>query len=331
MLGIKFDEVRGESAYEAAMPGVMSELRERGMVSESQGALVVELDGEKTPLLLETKDGTTLYATRDIAAAEYRWATYQFTRSLYVVDRGQSLHFRQLFKTLAKAGHAWAERCVHVPFGLVRFGGKKTSTRGGNVVLLKEVFAEAEADVRPRIVEGSPHLSAEVVAATARMVGIGAVMFANLVTQREKDVDFDWDKALSIEGDSGPYLQYSHARCAAIQRKAGEQIGEADLAAIDFTKLGHDGEWQVGRRLLDFPELAVRAAEACEPHHLCHYLLELAGDFSRWYTAGSGDATLRVLCDDPATRRARLALVAAVQATLARGLAMLGIGAPEQM
>lgn len=331
MLGIAFDEVRGESAYEADMPRVLAELRAAGMVTESQGALVVELEGEKTPLLLVTKDGTTLYATRDLAAAEYRWRTYAFARSLYVVDRGQGLHFRQLFKALARAGHAWADRCAHVPFGLVRFGGKKTSTRGGNVVLLKDVFREAEDDVRPRIVEGNPGLPADVVDATARMVGIGAVMFANLVTQREKDVDFDWDKALSIEGDSGPYLQYSHARCAAILRRAGAAPTADDLAAVDFATLTHDAEWQVARRLFDFPDVAVRAAEACEPHQVCHYLLELAGDFSRWYTAGNGEPALRVLCDEPATRGARLALVAAVQATLARGLAMLGIRAPDQM
>jgi arginyl-tRNA synthetase len=333
MLGITFEEVRGESAYEPDMPGVLEEMAQKGLSSESEGALVIELAGEKTPLLLKTKDGTTLYATRDLAAAKYRWNTYQFTRSLYVVDRGQALHFRQLYAALKLAGYEWSSRCEHVPFGLVRIGGKKTGSRAGNVVLLREVFEDATGDVAPRIAQSQPQLSAEEVAEAARTVGVGAVVFANLVTQREKDVDFDWAKVVSLDGDSGPYLQYSHARCASILRKAGwdQQPPAAELVAVDWTKLGHDAEWAVARRLLDFPEVVVRAAAACEPHGLCHYLLDLAGDFSRWYTAGNGDASLRVLCEEPELRRARLALTAAVRATLGRGLGLLGMGAPQMM
>ncbi|HRC57831.1 MAG TPA: arginine--tRNA ligase, partial [Kofleriaceae bacterium] len=334
-LGITFDEVRGESAYEAAMPGVLEEMAQKGLSKESEGALVIELPGEKAPLLLKTKDGTTLYATRDLAAAQYRWTTYHFTRSLYVVDRGQALHFRQLFAALGLAGHEWASRCEHVPFGLVRLGGKKTGTRAGNVVLLKEVFADATDDVTPRIAENQAQLPPEQVAETARMVGIGAVVFANLVTQREKDVDFTWEKVVSLDGDSGPYLQYSHARCASILRKAGWTSSNVEAAAeaeqLDFSRLAHDAEWAVARRLLDFPEIVARAAQSCEPHGICHYLLDLAGDFSRWYTAGNGDATLRVLCDDEDTRRVRLMLTAAVRATMARGLGLLGMGAPDAM
>lgn len=327
LLGIEFDEVRGESAYEPDMPGVFEELRP--LLTESEGAQVVELEGEKTPILLKTKDGTTLYATRDVAAAKYRWETYQFTRSLYVVDRGQALHFRQLFKLLLKAGHAWATRCEHVPYGLIRLGGKKTSTRLGNVVLMKDVFKIAQDEVRPKIVEANPTMTPELVEKTAQQVGIGAVVFANLATQREKDIDFDLDKATSLEGDSGVYLQYSHARCASIARKASERITSAE--GIDFALLTHDAEWAVARKLFEFPDIVVRAADNSEPHGVCHYLLELAAEFSRWYTTGNGDPTLRVLVDDPALRRARLALTAAVQATLATGLGLLGIAAPEQM
>jgi arginyl-tRNA synthetase len=326
VLGVKFDEIRGESAYEADLPRVLGELRGRGLLVESEGAQVVQLEGEKTPILLVTKDGTTLYATRDVAAAEYRWNTYHFALSLYVVDRGQSLHFEQLFKLLKRMGYEWAERCKHVQFGLVRIGGKKTGTRAGNVVLLKDVLAEAEQRVRTLIAETNPALPGLDV--IARQVGIGAVVFANLASQREKDVDFEWDKVTSLSGDSGPYLQYSHARCASIARKAGETV---DLAAVDFARLTHDAEWAVARRLLDYPDTVVRAADAREPHVICHYLLELAGDFSRWYTLGNGDASLRVLVDDAAVRRARLALVGAVQATLKQGLSLLGLAAPEQM
>ena len=342
-LGIRFDEVRGESAYEPDLPRVMKELTDRGFVTESEGARVVELEGEKTPVLLVTRDGTTLYATRDVAAAEYRWNTYHPARSLYVVDRGQALHFRQLFKLLGKMGYDWARVCEHVPFGLVRIGGKKTGTRLGNVVLLKDVLHEA-AD-RVRAVIANDELAPAELDQVAKDVGIGAVVFANLAPQREKDVDFEWDKVVSLSGDSGPYLQYSHARCAAIARrasegapgwtdeqgarKAGERVTSADGVAFD--RLVHDAEWAVARRLVDFPDAVQRAAAACEPHVICHYLLDLAGEFSRWYTAGNGDASLRVLVDDPATRRARLALVAAVQATLREGLSLLGVAAPERM
>ncbi|MBX3160287.1 MAG: arginine--tRNA ligase [Deltaproteobacteria bacterium] len=330
-LGIKFDEVRGESAYEPDLARVMKELREKNLVTTSDGAQVVELEGEKTPILLQTRDGTTLYATRDVAAAEYRWGTYHFERSLYVVDRGQALHFRQLFKLLGRMGHDWVARCQHVPFGLVRLGGKKTGTRTGNVVLLRDVLDEAERDVREVIAQVNADLPAETLDRVAPIVGTGAVMFANLVSQREKDVDFEWEKVIALSGDSGPYVQYSHARCASIMRRAGERIAPSDLETVDFGKLTHDAEWAVARRLLELPDAAVRASESCEPHIVCHYLLQLAGDFSYWYTLGNGDASLRVLCEDPATRRARLALVAAVQAALATGLALLGIGAPEQM
>jgi arginyl-tRNA synthetase len=335
-LGVTFDEIRGESAYEADLARVLRELEAAGLVVESQGARVVELPDEKTPILLVTKDGTTLYATRDVAAAEYRWNTYHFARSLYVVDRGQGTHFRQLFKLLAKMGHAWASRCEHVPFGLVRFGGKKTGTRTGNVVLLQEVIDRARAAVAETIAEKNPELAPDHRDRVAGIVGIGGVVFANLVSQRDKDVDFEWEKVLSLEGDSGPYLQYTHARCAAIARDRRSVVGEpiepiTAIDGIDTGPLAHDAEWAVARRLLDFPEAVVRAAAACEPHVVCHYLLELAGDFSRWYTAGNADHALRVLVPDRTTRRARLALVAAVQAVLRDGLALLGISAPTEM
>jgi arginyl-tRNA synthetase len=327
LLGIEFDEIRGESAYEPDMPRVFEELAP--LLEESEGALVVPLEGEKTPILLKTKDGTTLYATRDVAAAEYRWSTYHFDRSLYVVDRGQALHFRQLFKLLQKAGHEWATRCEHVPYGLIKVGGKRSATRLGGVVLMRDVFRIAEADVREVIAKVNPHLPPEVVDDVAPKIGIGAVVFANLATQRDKDIDFDLEKAISLEGDSGPYVQYSHARCASIARKAGETI--TSVEGIDFGKLAHDAEWEVAKKLLEFPDIVVRAADNSEPHGVAHYLLQLAGDFSRWYTLGNSDPSLRVLVDDPEVKRARLALVAAVQAVLATGLSLLGIAAPEQM
>lgn len=328
ILGIKFEEVRGEAAYEPDMPRVLAELAP--LITESEGAQVVELEGEKNPILLKTKDGTTLYATRDVAAAEYRWNTFHPTRSLYVVDRGQATHFRMLFKLLKKAGHTWADRLEHVPYGLIRVAGKKTTTRLGGVVLMRDVFKIAEAEVREKIAEINPELPAAIVDSVAPKIGIGAVVFANLATQRDKDIDFDLEKAISLEGDSGPYIQYSHARCASIARKAGETV--TSVEGVDFSLLTHEAEWAVAKKLLELPDVVVRAADNGEPHGVAHYLLALASEYSRWYSLGNSDAALRVLVEgNPPLRRARLALVAAVQAALATGLGLLNIAAPDQM
>jgi arginyl-tRNA synthetase len=362
ILGITFEEVRGESAYEPALAGVMKELTDKGLVTISEGAQVVQIPGEKTPLLLRKQDGSTLYATRDVAAAEYHWDTYHFTRKLYVVGREQALHFRQLYKALAMAGHTWAgtmdgekftpARLQHVAYGHIRLGGKKTATRLGNVVLMNHVFDIMQDEQRPRIAEKNPDKSEAEINEIARVVGIGAVVFANLASQREKDVDFDIEKVTSTEGDSGPYLQYVHARCASILRKAREflmeqlatgsetsiratavltQLDTSDFSKSDLSKLTHDSEWAIAKRVAELPDVVVRAADAAEPHLICHYLLQLAGDFSYWYTQGNGDKTLRVIVDDPEVMSARLALTAAVQATMSTGLGLLGIGAPDWM
>lgn len=327
ILGVTYEAIRGESTYEPDMPGVFEELK--GMITESEGAQVVELEGEKTPLLLKTKDGTTLYATRDYAAAKQRWADYHFSRSLYVVDRGQAQHFRLLFKALLKAGHSWATRCEHVPYGIIKVAGKRSATRLGGVVLMRDVFKIAEEDVREVIAKVNPDLPKDVVDRVAPQIGIGAVVFANLATQRDKDIDFDLEKAVSLDGDSGPYIQMAHARCASIARKAGETV--TSVHDVDFSRLTHDAEWAVAKKLLELPDIVVRAADNGEPHGVAHYLLQLAGEYSRWYTQGNGDPSLRVLCEDPVTRKARLALVAGVQAALATGLGLLGIAAPDQM
>ncbi|ACY15976.1 arginyl-tRNA synthetase [Haliangium ochraceum DSM 14365] len=331
ILGIEFEDVRGESAYEDAIAGVLAMLEERGLPTVSEGALVVPLeDAGMPPLLLRKQDGATLYGTRDLAAAIYRHDTYDFARSLYVVDRGQSLHFRQLFEVLRRAGCDWAERCEHVPFGVVRVGGKKTGTRTGNVVLLKEVLAEAEQRAADVVRENNPEMTGEAAAETARMVGVGAVVFANLASQREKDVDFAWEQVLSVSGDSGPYVQYAHARCASILRKA-EERGLTPGAEVDLSALSHETEWALARKLLDLGETVHRAAENNEPHLLSRYLLDLCAAFSRWYTAGNQDKSLRALVDDDAVARARITLVAIAGRVLARGLGLLGIEAPSDM
>jgi arginyl-tRNA synthetase len=330
-LGIVFEDVRGESDFLDDMPAVLDMLEQKGLSGISEGALVVALDDLGIPpLLLRKQDGATLYATRDLAAAMYRWRTFQFDRALYVVDRGQSLHFKQLFATLARAGFEWASRCEHVPFGLVRIGGKKTGTRTGNVVLLREVLREAADRSRDRVRDKNPDMSEADLAGTARVVGVGAIVFANLVSQRDKDVDFDWDDVLSTDGDTGPYVQYAHARCSSVLGKAG-QVSMAELAAADPAPLDGDLEWAVARALVDFPDVVAKAAEQSEPHLVSRYLLDLCAVYSRWYTAGNTDASLRVLSPDPAARSARLALLASTRETLREGLALLGLGAPDAM
>ncbi len=328
VLDVRFEEVRGESAYLDQMQPVIDMLAAKGLTAESEGALVVPLGDDMPPLLLRKGDGATLYGTRDLAAAIYRWETYHFERSLYVVDRGQSLHFQQLFRTLERAGFEWAARCQHVPFGLVRVAGKKTGTRTGNVVLLKQVLAEAASDSSARIREANPEMSAEQLAQTANLVGVGAVVFANLASQRDKDVDFEWEKILSVEGDSGPYIQYAHARCASIVRKAGALQPDP---AVDPAPLSGEPEWALALELARFGDVTARAADSSEPHHISQYLLDLCAAFSRWYTAGNQDAAQRVLVDDPTISRARLTLVAATRQVLRDGLALLGIGAPDVM
>ena len=330
-LGIQFEEVKGESEFEADIPEVLDLLAKLGLTAVSQGALVVPLDDLNIPpLLLRKQDGATLYGTRDLAAAMYRMRAYDFERSLYVVDRGQGLHFKQLFAVLARMGFDWAARCAHVPFGLIRIGGKKTRSRAGSIVLLKDVLREAADRSRERVREENPEMNAEQLERTARAVGIGAVVFANLVSQREKDVDFEWEDVLSTKGDSGPYVQYAHARCSSVLAK-GSVSSVAELAESDPAPLTSDLEWALARTLTDYADAVVKAAESNEPHFVSRYLLDLVAVYSRWYTAGNTDTSLRVLVDDPAARRARLALLASTRRVLADGLGLLGIEAPDAM
>ncbi len=266
-LGIQFEEVKGESEFEADIPEVLKLLDHLGLTAVSEGALVVPLDDLNIPpLLLRKQDGATLYGTRDLAAAMYRMRAYDFDRSLYVVDRGQSLHFKQLFAVLARMGLDWAQRCVHVPFGLVRIGGKKTRSRAGSIVLLKDVLREAADRSRERVREENPAMSDATLEATARAVGIGAVVFANLASQRDKDVDFEWEDVLSTKGDSGPYIQYAHARCSSVMAKGGV-TSLTELAEADPAPLTSDLEWALARALTDFADHVVKAADSsiCAP------------------------------------------------------------------
>jgi arginyl-tRNA synthetase len=329
LLGVTFDRVQGESDFVDRLEPTIEKLVAAGLAEISDGALVVRFDDdEMPPLFLRKADGATVYATRDLAAALHRWETWHFARCLYVVDIGQSLHFRQLFATLARLDLPFVDRMEHIRFGLVRFGGKKTGSRKGNVVLLREVLEEAIRRIRDLIEEKNPDLPDR--DEVARAVGVGAIIFADLSTRRVKDIDFTWEEVTNFDGHTGPYVQYTHARCASILRRASEAAPDADSDA-DPALLTYDDEWMVGRLLARFPERVRTAARDAEPSVVAHYLLDLCEAFSRYYNLGNQDPEMKVLAPDPAVAAARLRLVAGVRDVLARGLWLLGMEAPEAM
>lgn len=326
-LGVEFDAYFGESFYEDRMQPVLDELESRGLSTIDDGATVVDLTAEKMPpCLLRKSDGTTLYATRDIASAVHRFEEYDFDRSLYVVGKGQSLHFRQWFAVCAKAGYPFADKLEHVSFGQIRFGGEKVGTRKGNVVRLSEVLDRARDEIRAVIAEKNPDLSPEVCAEVAEQVGAGAIVFANVARDRERDWEFDWDRLLAFEGDTGPYCQYQHARISSVVAKAG-----LDVDGADSSLLGTDHEWQLGLALSEFPAQVERATETCDPSVVASYVLGLCRTFSQWYAQGNQDPALKVNCDDREVARARLALAAACAQVVRNGLHLLGLEAPERM
>lgn len=324
-LGVTFDVVKGESEFVRDADAAIAKVEEKGLATVSDGALVVPFpDTDEPPFFLRKADGATVYATRDLAAGLERYEKYRFDRCLYVVDRGQSLHLKQLFRVLSMMGNDWADRMEHVSFGVILFGGKKTGSRKGNVVLLREVLDEAVARIGKVIEEKNPDL--EDPGAVARDVGVGAIVFADLATRRVKDVEFEWEDVLNFEGHTGPYVQYTHARCASILRRAGGAPAGADLSLLALPE-----EWEVVKLLGGYPDRVRMAARDAEPSAVAQYLLTLSETFSRYYNLGNQDPAMKVLAPDEAVAAARLTLTEGVRAVLASGLALLGIRAPEAM
>jgi arginyl-tRNA synthetase len=326
-LGIRFEHIEGESRYEGRMEQVIEEIARTIGVRESEGALVVDLPyaENEPPILLKKTDGSTLYITRDLAAAEDRWKRFHFEQSLYVVARDQAFHFAQLFRVLKAMGKPWADRCLHVAFG--RIAGM--STRKGEVVLLTDVLDEARdralEKVRGNQAEGRIHTND--VETLAEQVGLGAVLFGDLKNRRNSDYTFDWDEVLSFEGHTGPYLQYAHARACSLLSRGGGVPGDVDTSALTLPE-----EEALVRSVALLPRAVHGAADAYEPSFIASHLLEVAAAFSRWYTLGNQDRSKRVLTeDDSRTRAARLALTDAVRITLRVGLSLLGIPTPENM
>ena len=321
-MGIEFDEYSGESFFSKKADQMANRLEEIGLLVESEGAMVVDLSQfDLPPFLVKKSDGTTLYASRDLAAAIDRNERFGFTQSLYVVGQEQALHLKQVYKVLEMMGYDWAEKCVHVPFGLYLFSGEKMSTRKGKVIFLEDVLDEAVKLVRQVIEEKNPGLANK--DEIAEIVGVGAVLFADLKNTRIKDVQFDYDKILSFDGETGPYLQYTHARINSLLGKGGFAF-TPDMH-IDFNRLGEPEEAEVIKAVGEFPAKVQEAAEKLEPSIVAKYLITLAAAFNTFYNAH------RIITEDVELTQARLALALAVKITLRNGLKLLGLKAPDQM
>lgn len=317
LLGISFDSDNGEAFYNDKMGTVIELLEQMNLLEESEGAQVVSLNQEELPpCLIKKRDGATLYATRDLAAAMYRQEQYQFVKSFYVVGNEQTLHFKQLFAVLGKMGYPWHKGLTHVPFGMILKDGKKMSTRKGKVVLLEEVLNEAIRLALEGIQEKNPSLASK--EEVARQVGTGAVIFHDLKHFRLNDIEFSLTDMLRFEGDTGPYVQYTHARAASLLRKGN--FKESDESAV----MDLDEAWPVVHTLMYFPDTVMRAMEEYDPSQIAKYVIELSKAFNKYY------ASVRIL-DDQEKKQERLSLVYCVKIVLKEGLRLLGIGAPEEM
>lgn len=315
LMGVEFDSYDGEAFFNDKMERVVQILREKNLLEESDGAQVVMLE-DLPPCLIKKRDGTTLYATRDLAAAIYRQETYHFAKSLYVVGNEQALHFKQLLKVLEKMGYKWQEGIKHVPFGMILKDGRKMSTRKGRIVLLEDVLNDAYTLALKEIQKKNPHLASK--ETVARQIGTGAVIFHDLKNYRLNDIHFSLEDMLRFEGETGPYVQYTYARAASLLRKGGFTVNQEAVHMEDLEA------WPVTKMLAAFPEVPIRAMEGCDPSLVAKYVIELARAFNKYY------ASVRIL-DDDQQKQARLSLVFAVTVVLKEGLRLLGLEAPEEM
>jgi len=320
MLNIKFDSYAGESFYSDKMPAVMRELEDKGLLKDSQGAKVVELqEFGLTDAVVQKSDGSTLYVTRDIAAAKYRKETYDFYKNIYVVGAPQKLHFDQWRKIINLMGYEWSEDCVHVMFGTVSLEDGTLSTRKGRVVFLEDVLNKAIEKTTEIINERNTGLENK--EEVAKQVGIGAVIFQELFNNRIKDYTFSWEKTLSFEGETGPYVQYTYARTCSILRKAEQEVDDN----VDYSILTDKEAFNVIRKLDGFKVSVLGAHDKYEPFFITRYIVGLAQEFNRFYHE------CPIIVEDNEIKKARLLLTKTVNTVLKKGMELLGMEAPERM
>lgn len=324
MIGVKFDSYDGEAFFSDKMDNVINEIESKGLLEESFGAKVVKLDDfNMPPCIIKKADGATIYATRDIAAAMYRKEKYDFYKNIYVVGTPQALHFRQIFKTLELMGHSWANDCVHVGFGLVKFKDKKLSSRKGEVILLEELLKMSVEKIKEVINVKNPSLLNK--DDVSKKVGIGAIVFNYLKMNRERDIIFDFDEVLSFEGETGPYVQYTFARAKSILNKSG-----IDIDKIEFSKyvslLVDDNEVSLVKVLGDFNNQIKMSINLLEPSVVTRYVIDVAKNFNKFYNLNH---ILNLENDD--LKIARLVLVYATTIVIKNALYLIGVETVDEM
>ena len=318
LLGVTFDSYNGEAFYNDKMDVVVDMLEDANLLKVDNGATIVDLEKyDLPPALIKKSDGATLYMTRDLAAANYRKNTYDFAKCIYVVGMEQSNHFKQLKAVLKELNLPWSENIVHIPFGLITLNGKKLSTRKGKIILLEGVLKEATELALKQIEAKNPSLENK--EAVAHAVGVGAVIFHDLKNDRTNNFDFALEEVVQFEGETGPYVQYTHARAMSILRKANHTVDTQ--AAFSLTD---DDAWEVLKLIENYPNVVRFAEEKCEPSAIAKFVINLAQAFNKYY------AHTKVLVEDEAFN-SRIALVQTTASLLKQGLALLGVAAPDEM
>ena len=322
LLGIDFDSYNGESFYRDKTNDVVNRIQSANLLTESEGAKIVNLDEyDMAPCLILKNDGSSIYATRDLAAIFYRKETYNFVKCLYVTGQEQKLHFSQVFKVVELLGNDWAkDQLVHIPYGLVSLEGAKLSTRSGNIIYAEDILLEAISKIKEIIEEKNPNIPDK--DETAKKIGVGAVLFNDLYNQRIKDVSFKWEKLLNFDGETGPYVQYTHARCASILRKVENYTPET---AIDYSLVTDAESIDLLKEISRFPKVVFDASEKYEPSVVARFAVDVAQSFNKFYNAN------RINVEDEAVRNARVTLVYLTKKTIKDALLLLGIECPEQM
>lgn len=320
LLKVKFDYYTGESFYEDKMARIVDMLKEKDLLVESEGAYVVDLEKyNMPPCIILKSDGTTIYATRDITAAVYRKETYDFAKSIYITDYSQNLHFAQWMKVIDLMGYDWAKDLYHAPFGRVSTEEGRLQTRKGNVILLDDLLNKSIEKVRIIIEEKNPNLENK--DEVAKMVGIGAVIFNDLSNGKIRDIVFNWDRMLSFEGETGPYVQYTYARANSVLSKA-----EYDIATeVDYSLLTNDEAVNIIRLLYSFQNTIIAAMEKNEPSFIARHVIDIAQAFNRFYHE------CPIIVEDEELQKARLLIVYSAATVIKIGLGLLGIDAPQKM